>query len=103
VFLQTLVILAEFGAMWKLRITRPDLPRQKVPGGWVGMFLVTLGPTAIILLAIYSQVQEEGLSSLWLALASMALGALLYFPIRRYLKPGIPDINPYEAEGAEAL
>lgn len=103
VFLQTLVILAEFGAMWKLRITRPDLPRQKVPGGWVGMFLVTLGPTAIILVAIYSQVQEEGLSSLWLALAAMALGAVLYFPIRRYLKPGIPDINPYESEGAEAL
>ncbi len=80
VFLQTLVILAEFGAMWKLRITQPDLPRQKVPGGWLGMVLVTLGPVAIIMLAIYSQVQEEGLSSLWMALAAMAIGALAVFP-----------------------
>ncbi len=29
VFLQTLVILAEFGALWKLRITRPELPRAE--------------------------------------------------------------------------
>ena len=102
VFLQTLVILAEFGAMWKLRITRPELPRQKVPGGWLGMVLVTLGPTVIILLAIYSQIQEEGLSSLWLALAAMAVGALVYLPIRRTIKPGIPDVDPYNPEGAEA-
>jgi amino acid transporter len=102
VFLQTLVILAEFGAMWKLRITRPELPRQKVPGGWLGMVLVTVGPTAIILLAIYSQIQEEGLSSLWLALATMVAGALLYLPIRRMIKPGIPDVDPFHPEGADA-
>jgi amino acid transporter len=89
-------------AMWKLRLTRPELPRQKVPGGWLGMVLVTLGPTAIILLAIYSQIQEEGLSSLWLALAAMAVGALLYFPIRRMIKPGVPDVDPYHPEGADA-
>ena len=39
---------------------------------------------------------EEGLNSLWLALAAMALGALLYFPIRARIKPGIPDVNPFE-------
>jgi amino acid transporter len=95
VFLQTLVILAEFGALWKLRFTHPELPRERVPGGWLGLVLVTLGPSAIILLAIYSQIQEEGLSSLWLALASMAVGALVYFPIRRYIKPGVPDLDPF--------
>jgi amino acid transporter len=96
VFLQCLVILAEFAAMWKLRYTMPDRPRQKVPWGIPGMVLVTLGPVAIILLAFYSQIAEEGFSSIGWALAFMALGAILYFPIRAYLKPGVPDIDPFE-------
>lgn len=75
----------------------PDLPRQKVPGGLLGLTLVTLGPAIIIGLAIYSQIAEEGLSALWLALAAILIGALIYYPIRRYVKPGIPDINPFEA------
>jgi len=95
VFLQTLVILAEFGALWKLRFTRPEIPREKVPGGYVGLVLVTLGPTAIILLAIYSQLAEEGLRSLGLALIAIAVGAVLYLPIRRYIKPGKPDVDPF--------
>jgi amino acid transporter len=98
VFLQTLVILAEFGALWKLRFTRPDLPRQKVPGGYLGLVLVTLGPTAIILLAIYSQFVEEGLTSLGLALVAIAVGVVLYFPIRRLIKPGVPDVDPFERD-----
>jgi amino acid transporter len=100
VFLQTLVILAEFAALWKLRFTRPDLPRQKVPGGYVGLVLVTLGPAAIILLAIYSQFVEEGLKSLGLALVAIAVGAVLYFPIRRLIKPGVPDVDPFEKDMA---
>jgi amino acid transporter len=96
VFLQCLVILAEFAAMWKLRFSMPDRPRQRVPWGWFGMVLVTLGPTAIILLAFYSQIVEEGFSSIGWALGFMALGAILYFPIRAYLKPGVPDIDPFE-------
>ncbi len=101
VFLQTLVILAEFAAMWKLRITMPDFPRQKVPGGWLGLFLVTLGPTFVILLAIYSQVIEEGFSSIGWALAAMAIGAILYFPLRATLKPGVPDVDPFKAPPEE--
>jgi amino acid transporter len=101
VFLQMLVILAEFAAMWKLRFTMPDVPRDKVPGGVPGMFLVTLGPTAIILLAIYSQYVEEGWSSIGWALAFMALGIVLYFPFRRYLKPGVPDVDPFELTDEE--
>ena len=60
VFLQTLVILMEFAALWKFRRTLPDVPPAKVPGGYVGLVLVTLGPTAVILLAIYSQVARGG-------------------------------------------
>lgn len=96
VFLNVLVLMVCFFALWKLRFTMPDLPRQKVPGGYVGLTLVTLGPALIIVMAIYSQIAEEGLSSLWLALAAMGLGALLYFPLRRWVKPGVPDVNPFE-------
>jgi amino acid transporter len=95
VFLQLLVILAEFAAMWKLRFTHPDVPRQRVPGGYLGLILVTLGPLAIIVVAIYSQYIEAGFASLGWALAFMAIGAVLYIPIRLWIKPGIPDINPF--------
>jgi amino acid transporter len=95
VFLQCLVILAEFAALWKLRRSLRDMPRDRVPGGYVGLVLVTLGPTAIILLAIYSQFTEEGLASLGWALAAMVLGAVLYFPIRLTLKRGVPDVDPF--------
>ena len=98
VFLQTLVILMEFAALWKFRRTLPDVPRTKVPGGYVGLVLVTLGPTAIILLAIYSQISEEGFKSVGLALIAMLIGALLYLPIRKFIKPGKPDIDPFELE-----
>lgn len=102
VFLQCLVILAEFAAMWKLRITHPDVPREKVPGGYLGLVLVTIGPVAIITLAIYSQFAEEGFNSLGWALAFMAIGAIVYFPFRRYLKPGVPDVDPFTSPPEEA-
>jgi amino acid transporter len=101
VFLQSLVILAEFGAMWKLRYTKPDVPCDRVPWGVPGMILVTLGPVAIILLAVYSQFTEEGWNSLGWALGFMALGALLYIPFKRFLKPGIPDVDPFKAPPVE--
>jgi amino acid transporter len=96
VFLQMLVILAEFAAMWVLRFKMPEIPRDRVPGGVLGMILVTIGPTAIILMAIYSQISEEGFASIGWALGFMAVGAVLYFPIRKYLKPGVPDVDPFE-------
>jgi len=102
VFLQCLVILAEFAAMWKLRFTHPDVPREKVPGGYLGLVLVTIGPVAIITLAIYSQFAEEGFNSLGWALAFMAVGAIVYFPLRRYLKPGVPDVDPFASPPEEA-
>jgi amino acid transporter len=98
VFLNMLVLMAEFFALWKLRFTKPDLPRKRIPGGYFGLVLVTLAPAAIILLAIYSQVIEEGLSSIWMALVAMLIGAILYIPIRRAVKPGIPDVDPYRFE-----
>jgi len=97
VFLNMIVLMAEFFALWKLRFTKPDLPRNKVPGGYVGLTLITLAPAAIIVLAIYSSVVEDGLSTIGMGLIAIAIGALIYLPMRRIVKPGIPDVNPYEA------
>ncbi len=62
VFLNVLVLLMCFLALWKLRIKLPHIPRQKIPGGMLGLTLVTLGPTVIFILAVYSQLVEEGLT-----------------------------------------
>jgi amino acid transporter len=97
VFLNMLVLMAEFFAMWKLRFTMPDVKRNAVPGGWFGLTLVTLAPTLIIGLAIYSQYVEEGMASISWALVAMAIGVVLYFPIRKYVKPGVPDVDPFVA------
>ena len=97
VFLQLIVILAEFAALWVFRFKLPDAPRDRVPGGWFGLVLVSLGPTVIIMVAIVSQFMEEGWSSLGFALLFMLVGVLLYFPIIKYLKPGVPDVNPFSA------
>lgn len=102
VFLNMLVLMAEFFAMWKLRFALPNLERKQVPGGWFGLVLVTLAPALIIGLAIYSQYKEEGMASISWALYAMAIGAVLYFPIRKWVKPGVPDVDPFVAGEEEA-
>jgi amino acid transporter len=101
VFLNIVVLLGCFLALWKLRFSMPDAPRWKIPGGIPMLVLVTLGPTIVFLLAVYSQVVEEGLSSLWLALAAIVAGAVVYLPMRSIVKPGVPDVNPFEASEEE--
>jgi amino acid transporter len=101
VFLNMLVLMAEFFALWKLRFTKPDLPRAKVPGGYWGLIYMTLFPLIIITFAIYSQYVEAGFKSIGWALLAMAVGVALYFPILKWVKPGIPDVDPYEAPPAE--
>jgi hypothetical protein len=75
----------------------PDLTRKEVPGGWFGLTLVTLAPALIIGLAIYSQYVEEGMTSISWALGAMVIGAVVYFPIRKFVKPGVPDVDPFVA------
>jgi amino acid transporter len=98
VFLNMLVLLMQIMAMWKLRFSMPEVPRDAVPGGYFGLTLVTLGPLVVIAFAVYSQIVTEGLNSLWLALAAMVLGAILYLPIRKFIKFGIPDVDPFRIE-----
>jgi amino acid transporter len=103
VFLNCLVLMAEILALWVMRFKRPDLPRQKVPLGYAGLIYMTLCPAFIITIAVISQITDQGLNSLWLALAAIGLGIILYFPMRYLVKPGVPDVNPFEAspEGPE--
>jgi amino acid transporter len=97
VLLNSLTLLLQFAALWRLRRIRPDVPRSKIPGGLVGMIIVTFLPTVVIVLAIISQVKEEGWKSIWLAAIAIAIGVILYFPFKRYLKDArnVPDVDPY--------
>ncbi len=86
VFLNMLVLLACFFAVWVLRFKDPGRPRQKVPGGWFGLALITLLMTSIVTLAIVFNYLDYGLDSISWALYAMAIGAALYPVIRLYYK-----------------
>jgi amino acid transporter len=100
VLLNSLTLLLQFAALWRLRRIKPDIPRSRIPGGWPGLVIVTLLPAAVIVFAIVSQVVEEGLRAIWFAAVATAIGAVLYFPTRRYLKVnrGVPDVDPYVSD-----
>ena len=102
VFLNMLTLLACFFALWVLRFKDPDRPRQKVPGGWIGLFIITALMTGVVGLAIYSNYSESGLDSISWALAAMVIGAIVYFPMRYITKRGVPDVDPYKAPPEEA-
>jgi len=101
VFLNVVALMLQFLSLWKLRFSHPHVPRQRVPGGWFGLVLVTLLPFSIIILAIVSQVLEEGFSSIWLALLAIVVGVVVYLLNRKYVKPGVPDVNPWEPGSAD--
>jgi amino acid transporter len=96
VFMDCICQILNYLALWKLRFSHPHVSRQKVPGGNIGLVLVTVAPFSIITLAIISQIGEEGFQSIGLGLAVILIGVLLYFPLRNYVKPGVPDVNPWE-------
>jgi amino acid transporter len=102
VFLQLLVVLAEIAALWVLRRTEPDRPRTRVPGGMPGLVLASVSLAGIILIAFYSQIADAGWGSIGVALALMAIGIVLYFPIRKIYKPGVHDVDPFEQSAEEA-
>jgi amino acid transporter len=97
VFLNMLVLLGCFFAVWVLRFKDPDRPRVKVPGGWFGLTLITVLMTAIVTIAIVFNYMDTGWDSIIWALGAMVIGALVYIPIRLWIKPGIPEVDPYQA------
>ncbi|NPV55058.1 MAG: APC family permease [Anaerolineae bacterium] len=102
VFLNMLVLLAEIFALIALRIKKPDLPRKRVPGGVFGLIYIVVAPLTIIAIAIVSQVIDYGWQgAIGWSLIAMAIGALLYIPIKKWIKKGIPDVDPYVLEPVE--
>ena len=97
VFLNALTLLIQFFALWKLRFTHPDIPRKKIPGGWIGLFFVTLMPALIIALAVYSQIVDVGLNSIYYSIIAIVLGIIIYFPIKKWVKQrnNVPDLDPW--------
>jgi amino acid transporter len=89
-------LLLEFGALIALRLKEPGMPRPyRVPGGWLGVILVTSLPTAILALAIANQIadsEEGGPTSLYLSAGALATGVVLYPVFRLLFKRGRPDV-----------
>ena len=103
VLLNSLVIVACFFAVWRLRVTRPELTRpeihrQRIPGGWPGLVLATAGPVLVLGIAVYSQIVDVGWDAVTLSIGAIVVGAILYFPLRAYTKPGVPDVDPYHED-----
>jgi amino acid transporter len=101
VFLNMLVLLACFFAMWVLRFKDPDRPRQKVPGGWFGLVLITILITAVVAMAIIFNFLDSGMESISWALYAIAIGAVVYIPVRLWIKRGIPDVDPYTSSESD--
>ena len=119
VFLNMLALLIEFFALWKLRISRPEIPRWRTPGGWPVLLLITILPSLLIILAIYSNIRDSGMEALWLPIVFIAAGGVLYIPLRIFIKQGkslvwkgkrpvlvqsrgrTPDIDPFVLDHPE--
>lgn len=99
-------LMLEFAALIALRRSMPNLKRPfRVPGGWIGISLVTLLPAGVLLLAVISTVQEEGISALYLSIAAIATGPLLYPFLKRFVKKDQPSVEvpvEFESVGAES-
>ena len=71
----------------------------RVPGGWFGIFLITILPVGVLALAVVSTIQEEGIGALYLSIAAIATGPILYPILKKYVKKDQPDMEvPIEVE-----
>lgn len=85
-----LSLLLEFAALIALRIREPHLARPfRVPGGLSGAFLLSLGPTLLIGLAVFDSFHQHvtlggfTFNNLALSLAVVAIGPLQYWFAKR--------------------
>jgi len=70
-------------SVWRLRYTRPDMPRGfRIPGGTVGIGLVVLVPVSLFSWAL---INGDRSALLWGPLC-LALGPMSYFILRRLMK-----------------
>ncbi len=97
VLLNSLTLFLEFVALWRLRISRPEIPRKRIPGGWIG--------------ALHRDHPARPCSSSWpstarsrtraggpsgIAICFIIGGAVLYFAVKYFVKRrnNIPDVDP---------
>jgi amino acid transporter len=84
VILYAAALFLEFIALIALRVKRPDLARPfRVPGGLPVAIGMTALPTAVLALAVVSQIEFEGVEAVYLSLAALASGPILYLILRR--------------------
>ena len=79
-------LVLEFVALVLLRIREPGLARPfKVPGGLVGAVVAGIGPTALLVVALIKNRDEQmgGISALTVGLILMGAGVVLYFVTAR--------------------
>ena len=100
VIVYSAALLLEFAALIALRIKYPKMKRPyRVPGGWFGIFLITILPVGVLALAVVSTIQEEGIGALYLSIAAIATGPILYPILKKYVKKDQPDMEvPIEVE-----
>jgi amino acid transporter len=96
-------LLLQFAALISLRIKYPNMKRPyRVPGGWIGLVIVTMFPVLVVGLAVYFQAYYEGwVGSIGLALIALATGPILYpFAARARRRKQIEDTDetPFELE-----
>jgi amino acid transporter len=94
-------LLLEFVALVVLRLREPALPRPfRVPGGIAGTIACGIGPTLLIVYAIFAARDEQvaGIPALAFAALVAAIGPVLYFiAIRRKPTSATPDVGLKQA------
>lgn len=99
VFVYSLALMLEFAALIALRRRLPGLARPfTIPGGWIGIFLVTVFPVMIIAFAVYQTVVDSGISALYLSFGAAALGPLTYPLAVRFFQRG-RKVEPVVVDG----
>ena len=100
VILYSAALTLEFASLIALRIKAPHMKRPfKVPGGWLGIFLICLFPAGVLALAVLSTVQEEGIGALYLSVGAIATTPFAYLIAKTFFKKDKPSVEiPMEFE-----
>lgn len=72
-------LVLEFLALATLRRKEPEMPRPfRIPGGWAVLTPLLLAPTALIVFAIWSRVNEKGQLAVWASLVALLSGPVIW-------------------------
>ena len=103
VLVYSAALLLEMLALFKLRLTRPDLPRPfRIPGGWPALLLVTLSMGVFISACfIFSLLGENGgWIQAVIAVGMLLTGLLVYWISENFRKDSLPPAEWCRALGS---